>query len=535
MACRVVEFRSDTDAEPRGPAAKADDVATRPSTSQSGVGATRGSTRLASVDLVAAAAVIGAIDALSDREPVAPDITVTLSASDTDGPDLTEADFDQLLSVPVDPRSDLDIPAETDVFELDLEHLLALEVFGTNAPPADLTLLAFEDLVDVGVGTDDTETIEPAIDLTQIALETLQDIEFGDPQDNAVTPYRQHAALDVHSALDQVGINDVSLINRSAEPARSGGPDYVGEPPVAGQGARGSGTVPIATGANRPPTAPDDSLTTLQDSALSGKVLANVSDPVGDPLSVVTAGVTLNGTPSADRLVGTPGDDTLDGKGGDDVLIGLAGADILSGGTGIDTVSYENSAARIKISLESGTAFGGDAEGDVLTGIENVTGSAFDDLLVGDGDTNWLDGDAGNDTLDGALGDDTLRGGAGDDELRGGLGDDTVFGDAGEDTLNGGFGDDLLNGGPGTDSLFGDLGRDTFALEPGSGNDIDTIEDFVSGDDLLDLTAFGYASFSDISVASDGVGGSIITLSSGDSIALINLDPAALVPADVII
>lgn len=47
---------------------------------------------------------------------------------------------------------------------------MALEVLGTNAPPADLTLLAFEDLVDVGVGTDESEAIEPAIDLSAFSL-----------------------------------------------------------------------------------------------------------------------------------------------------------------------------------------------------------------------------------------------------------------------------------------------------------------------------------------------------------------------------
>ncbi|WP_454017899.1 hypothetical protein [Azospirillum sp. Marseille-Q6669] len=58
---------------------------------------------------------------------------------------------------------------------------------------------------------------------------------------------------------------------------------------------------------------------------------------------------------------------------------------------------------------------GGDAEGDRLTGIENLSGSGHADLLIGDGGANRLDGAAGDDTLIGGAGADTLVGGAGID------------------------------------------------------------------------------------------------------------------------
>ena len=64
-----------------------------------------------------------------------------------------------------------------------------------------------------------------------------------------------------------------------------------------------------------------------------------------------------------------------------------------------------------------GTGVGGDADGDTLTGIEQVLGSNHNDLLIGDGGANQLWGMGG---------DDTLRGGAGADVLKGGDGIDTA-------------------------------------------------------------------------------------------------------------
>ena len=57
----------------------------------------------------------------------------------------------------------------------------------------------------------------------------------------------------------------------------------------------------------------------------------------------------------------------------------------------------------------------GGAGSDTLIGIENLTGSGFNDMLTGDANANVLSGGAGNDTLDGGAGNDTLDGGAGND------------------------------------------------------------------------------------------------------------------------
>ena len=73
-------------------------------------------------------------------------------------------------------------------------------------------------------------------------------------------------------------------------------------------------------------------------------------------------------------------------------------------------------AALLAASSFSATA----AEGDTLTNVENLTGSAFDDLLVGDDQDNVLDGGAGADIIHGGDGGDRISGGLGPDQLDGG-------------------------------------------------------------------------------------------------------------------
>jgi serralysin len=80
-----------------------------------------------------------------------------------------------------------------------------------------------------------------------------------------------------------------------------------------------------------------------------------------------------------------------------------------------------------------------------------------------------------------------LIGGQGSDFLLGGLGADSLSGDAGNDTLDGGSGDDWLSGGLGDDLLTGADGRDTFVLAQ---TGTDTVTDFLTGTDKLDVRAF---------------------------------------------
>lgn len=126
---------------------------------------------------------------------------------------------------------------------------------------------------------------------------------------------------------------------------------------------------------------------------------------------------TLSGLAGNDALSGLAGDDTLAGGNGNDVLRGGAGADHLVGGGGIDTAMYSESSVGVTVDIAAGKGIGGNAQGDVLSGIENVYGSSGGDVLSGGVTANTLVGNAGNDVIDGRGGQDTLGGGAGADRF----------------------------------------------------------------------------------------------------------------------
>ncbi|PCI85990.1 MAG: hypothetical protein COB24_11105 [Hyphomicrobiales bacterium] len=113
----------------------------------------------------------------------------------------------------------------------------------------------------------------------------------------------------------------------------------------------------------------------------------------------------LDGGAGDDNLIGEAGDDVLIGGAGDDFLSGGMGADNMQGGDGIDTISYADSTAGVNVNLALLTASGGDAAGDVISSIENVSGSRFDDVLIGSDADNVLSTYSdGFDKLDGGAG-----------------------------------------------------------------------------------------------------------------------------------
>ena len=126
---------------------------------------------------------------------------------------------------------------------------------------------------------------------------------------------------------------------------------------------------------------------------------------------------TLNGFAGNDTLNGGAANDALNGGDDDDLLDGGEGKDTFNGGAGIDTASYANSTKGISINLQGNTASGGDAKGDHLNGIENLIGSALNDVLTGNAGVNELYGGDGNDILSGLGGSDMLTGGLGADKF----------------------------------------------------------------------------------------------------------------------
>ncbi len=182
-----------------------------------------------------------------------------------------------------------------------------------------------------------------------------------------------------------------------------------------------------------------------------------------------------------DVLLGGRGNDILDGWVGDDVLWGGPGDDYIDGGYNAapdtDTATFEDAPRSVVVSLLSGTATGQGA--DVLVNIENLTGSKFDDILIGDAGKNTILGGKGADVIEGRLGADVLNGQSGNDYVRGGKGRDVLIGGAGADELQGGSGPDKIWGGAGKDTVDGGNGADVIygdqkadVLHGGLGNDV---------------------------------------------------------------
>ena len=243
-----------------------------------------------------------------------------------------------------------------------------------------------------------------------------------------------------------------------------------------------------------------------------------------------------DGADGHDRLWGGDGNDILLGGAGRDRLDGGAGNDIMDGGadadfywfdtssTGFDTIvdtgaSEAEGGGRDRIlAREDGTVIGLTEDFSAANGIEVISARRNDNVTLqaddvgvdwdftevklwgleaingGDG-MDTITGSAGRDTINGGAGSDTLDGGRGRDTLNGGADSDFLFGGQGRDTLLGGDGNDTLHGGTGNDFLTGGSGRDVFVFEAGDGRD--RVTDFTSGEDVLDLSAFG-TTFEDI-------------------------------------
>ena len=233
-----------------------------------------------------------------------------------------------------------------------------------------------------------------------------------------------------------------------------------------------------------------DGLDTAAYTHSSGAVRVNLSKgtntgghAAGDTITNIE---NVSGSRYNDTLTGDTKANTLNGGHGHDRLMGGAGADVLVGGPGNDAAYYASSAAAVTVNLLDGTGTGGDAEGDTLDSIENLSGSAFEDSLTGNARNNVLSGRAGADTLDGGDGTDTVsysgsragvtvnlltgageRGDAQGDRLSnienliGSRYNDALTGDTGNNVLRGGAGDDVLIGGAGADRLQGGTGQDT--------------------------------------------------------------------------
>jgi Ca2+-binding RTX toxin-like protein len=166
---------------------------------------------------------------------------------------------------------------------------------------------------------------------------------------------------------------------------------------------------------------------------------------IGDDSLDANAVILASGS-AGDVARGGPGDDALtgatviDGEGGSDLLIAVPCGQTIDGGPGIDSVSFARMEQGVEATLGGTAGFapgphlvggcgsgpGGPTPTQITGTVESIEGSAFDDILSGDGGHNIILGRGGNDTI---------HGGGGDDFLVGGLGIDSIYGDGGADRL----------------------------------------------------------------------------------------------------
>ncbi|MCF8495759.1 MAG: type I secretion C-terminal target domain-containing protein [Alphaproteobacteria bacterium] len=198
----------------------------------------------------------------------------------------------------------------------------------------------------------------------------------------------------------------------------------------------------------------------------------------------------LHGTEEIDTIYGYGGNDHIWGYGGDDIIYGGDGNDTIYytqrsafetnhiyGGTGIDTVDYSGSQKGVLINISAQTVTlsgpgvtlaaheGRDLHMDFFLDIyahdiENVVGSAYDDVIQLNEFDNKAWGGAQDDYIYGGDGDDRIYGENGDDYLYGDNGADVLSGDAGNDTIYGGTGEDIIYGGSDDDYIYGGSGND---------------------------------------------------------------------------
>ena len=190
---------------------------------------------------------------------------------------------------------------------------------------------------------------------------------------------------------------------------------------------------------------------------------------------------TIFGGSSSDRLSGGDGDDTIDGGFGSDTIYGGIGADTISGSSHNDFIGGN----------DGNDTLNGDRGADNIrggNGLDTINGGDGDDRLYGDEGADTISGGNGEDYILAGGSNDVVNGGWGNDFIRGQDGDDRLAGALGDDSIGGGAGNDRIRGGRGNDLLAGNSGFDTFVFDEAlSAGNVDTIADFLSGTDTIEL------------------------------------------------
>jgi S-layer protein len=248
-------------------------------------------------------------------------------------------------------------------------------------------------------------------------------------------------------------------------------------------------------------------------------------------------GTSMIGGAGVDKFTGTGANDTLTGAGGNDSLNGGAGSDSLAGGAGNDIYDFDSSdVGATEVLIDSG------GTEDVIkvvtstdfstltsngTAVRVLTDMGIDRIVITDATTATFTGaqltgqainvngtSTGNSTLAVAVtgttavdlstltfttgggsalttGDKTtITGDAAANTITGSSIADVILGAEGNDTINAGAGADTITGGAGVDVITttADSAADTF-ITGSLAADADQITGFVTGSDILDLSA----------------------------------------------
>lgn len=345
--------------------------------------------------------------------------------------------------------------------------------------------------------------------------------------DTATTPQETPVIVDllgndtdVDNTNDELSVTAVSVPEAQGTVVNNGdgtatftpAADFTGEATLTytvsdpdGSTDEGQAVVTVAAPGNAAPVTVDDTAVTNQGAPVDIDVLANDTDPDGDPLTVSAASspngtVTINpnGTLTFTPAPGFNGPAVIDytasdGNGGETpgvVTVGVRDG-IVTGTDDGDLID---------------TDFTGDPEGDLVDSEDAFLPAEApqDDIInAGGGDDTVLAG-LGDDDVSGGAGDDSIDGGTGDDDLRGDGGDDTITGGAGNDTVEGGDGNDVIDTSgpaplpdqayPGVFPADPDPENDRDSVDGGDGNDTITtgdVRDTINGGDGDDVINAG--------------------------------------------
>jgi Ca2+-binding RTX toxin-like protein len=175
-------------------------------------------------------------------------------------------------------------------------------------------------------------------------------------------------------------------------------------------------TVNLATGKALDNWGNGDTLVRIENVSGSSKADTITGDAQRNILRGGAGDDKINGGDGNDDLFGEDGNDTLVGGHGSNYYQSSAGNDVYNGGTGydfswwdkaqdFDTVDYRfGPTTGVNVDLSTGTASDGQGGTDTLKNIEQVYGSAFNDVLKGGG------GEARFEAFRGGAGDDTITG-----------------------------------------------------------------------------------------------------------------------------